>query len=144
MRYLGNKESLTSEIFDLLNKKGLLNTRKVFFDAFCGTGTVSDSLKNYFDIILNDNLLLATTFSYGRIIGQDCNFTNLKINPFDYFNKNRDTRIGFFSQNYAPALSGRMYFSDYNAGRIDYFRETIEEWYTNGLIFEYENRSCCC
>ena len=138
MRYLGNKESLTSEIFDLLNKKGLLNTRKVFFDAFCGTGTVSDSLKNYFDIILNDNLLLATTFSYGRIIGQDCNFTNLKINPFDYFNKNRDTRIGFFSQNYAPALSGRMYFSDYNAGRIDYFRETIEEWYTNGLIFEYE------
>ena len=138
MRYLGNKESLTSEIHDLLNKKGLLNTRKVFFDAFCGTGTVSDSLKNYFDIILNDNLLLATTFSYGRIIGQDCKFTNLKINPFDYFNKNRDTRIGFFSQNYAPALSGRMYFSDYNAGRIDYFRETIEEWYTNGLIFEYE------
>ncbi len=138
MRYLGNKESLTSEIYDLLDKKGLLNTRKVFFDAFCGTGTVSDSLKNYFDIILNDNLLLATTFSYGRIIGQDCKFTNLKINPFDYFNKNRDTRIGFFSQNYAPALSGRMYFSDYNAGRIDYFRETIEEWYINGLIFEYE------
>lgn len=60
MRYLGNKESLTDEIVTLLRKENLLNIndRKVFFDAFCGTGTVSNSIKNYCDIILNDNLRL--------------------------------------------------------------------------------------
>lgn len=68
MRYLGNKESIVNEIVDLIDRKGLLNNRYSFFDAFCGTGTVSDAVKNYFNIILNDNLLLATTFSKGRII----------------------------------------------------------------------------
>ncbi|MBQ3420515.1 MAG: DNA adenine methylase [Romboutsia sp.] len=134
MRYLVNKESIVNEIVNLLNKKNLLNNRYTFFDAFCGTGTVSDAIKNYFDIILNDNLLLATTFSKGRIISQLCNFVGLRLDPFEYFNNNNETRIGFFSQNYAPSLSGRMYFSDYNAGRIDYFREQIEEWKNNDLI----------
>lgn len=138
MRYLGNKESIVNEIVDLIDRKGLLNNRYSFFDAFCGTGTVSDAVKNYFNIILNDNLLLATTFSKGRIISQLCNFENLDFNPFEYFNNNSETRIGFFSQNYAPQLSGRMYFSDYNAGRIDYFREQIEEWKNKNLISDDE------
>lgn len=140
MRYLGNKESLTDEIVTLLRKENLLNIndRKVFFDAFCGTGTVSNSIKNYCDIILNDNLKLATTFSKGRIINQNCYFSQLGFNPIDYFNNNIETRIGFFSQNYAPKLSGRMYFNDYNAGRIDYFRSQIEEWKNNKLINDDE------
>lgn len=138
MRYLGNKESIASEIVDLINKKGLLNNRYSFFEAFCGTGTISDAVKNYFNIILNDNLLLATTFSKGRIISQLCNFENLGFNPFEFFNNNHETRIAFFSQSYAPQLSGRKYFNDYNAGRIDYFREQIEEWKNNNLISEDE------
>ena len=35
-------------------------------------------------------------------------------------------------------MSGRKYFNDYNAGRIDYFREQIEEWKNNNLISEDE------
>ena len=31
-----------------------------------------------------------------------------------------------------------MYFSDYNAGRIDYFRETVEEWKSSGKITDNE------
>ena len=54
MRYLGNKESLIENIVDLLNKKGLLSRRLIFFDAFCGTGTVSNALKNFYDLIIND------------------------------------------------------------------------------------------
>ncbi len=138
MRYLGNKESLTEEILDLLKKKNLLIDRKTFFDAFCGTGTVSNSVKNYYNIILNDNLKLATVFSKGRIINQNCSFKLLGFNPIDYFNNNNEVRIGFFSQNYAPKLSRRMYFNDYNAGRIDYFRIQIEDWKNNHLIDDDE------
>ena len=46
MRFIGNKELITVEIKNLLEKKGLLNNRLSFFDAFCGTGAVADSLKD--------------------------------------------------------------------------------------------------
>lgn len=138
MRYLGNKESLVENIVDLLNKKGLLSRRLKFFDAFCGTGTVSNALKNFYDLIINDNLLFATTFSKGRIIAQECEFNQLGFNPFVFLNSNNNIKIGFFSKNYSPKLSRRMYFSDYNAGRIDYFRDQIEEWHVNNLINENE------
>lgn len=138
MRYLGNKESLMDNIKLLLNEKNLLNQRYVFFDAFCGTGTVSDGLKGIYDLIINDNLQFATTFSKGRILASECKFEKLGFNPISFFNGNKETFIGFFSKNYSPKLSNRMYFSDYNAGRIDFFRNTIEEWYDNKYINDDE------
>ncbi len=62
MRFIGNKELIISEIEALLEEKRLINRQRtlfedlsgkrlVFFDAFCGTGAVSDSLKDSFDII---------------------------------------------------------------------------------------------
>ena len=45
IRYLGNKTSILSEIKKLLNEKKLLNKNLVLFDAFCGTGSVSNYLK---------------------------------------------------------------------------------------------------
>ena len=139
MRYLGNKESILKNIIDLLKEKDLLASRYIFFDAFCGTGTVSNGVKNYFDIVLNDNLRLATTFSSGRIYSQNCSFEKLGFDPISYLNSSKDTIEGFFYKNYAPCVSGRMYFNDYNAGRIDYFRDQIESWYLNKKIsyFEY-------
>lgn len=134
MRYLGNKESICDNIVELLRDKNLLDGRKTFFDAFCGTGTVSNAVKDYCNLVINDNLLLATTFSKGRIFKGHCDFTRLGFNPIEYFNSNRETRVGFFSQNYSPELSGRMYFNDFNAGRIDYFRQTIQEWKNQELI----------
>lgn len=141
MRYLGNKDSILVNIHDLLKTKGLLQTKeknKTFFDAFCGTGAVSNSLKNYFDIIINDNLKFATVYSAGRMLKGKCDFTNLGFNPFDFFNSNETIIENFFYNNYAPQKSGRMYFSDFNAGRIDYFRQTIETWYNENLISKDE------
>lgn len=138
MRYLGNKESICDEIVSLINEKTKENRRNVLFDAFCGTGTVANALKDNFDLVLNDNLTLATTFSVGRIFKGNCKFSGLGFNPIEFFNSNKNTRDGFFSNNYAPAKSGRMYFNDYNAGRIDYFRGQIEEWKTNNQINYYE------
>ncbi|HHT67143.1 MAG TPA: DNA adenine methylase [Erysipelotrichaceae bacterium] len=128
MRYLGNKESICDEIINLILEKTSYLKSKIFFDAFCGTGTIANALKDKYDLILNDNMLLAVVFSVGRIFKGHCSFSKLTFNPIEYFNSNKNTKVGFFSKNYAPQLSGRMYFSDFNAGRIDFLRETIEEW----------------
>lgn len=134
MRYIGCKTALIGNIHNLFEEKGLLADGLTLFDAFCGTGTVANHFKNRYNIILNDNLHCATTFAGGRIYASHCMFEHLGVNPFEYFNNN-DTRLtGFFSQNYAPTLSGRMYFSDENAGRIDYFRQQIQQWYDTSQI----------
>lgn len=127
MRYLGNKESIIEAINYLLDSKKIQKDM-VFFDAFCGTGSISNALKDRFRIVLNDNLKLATTFSTGRLFKGYTHFEHLGFNPIVFFNSNENTFIGFLSSNYAPLISGRMYFSDFNAGRIDYFRKTIENW----------------
>lgn len=138
MRYLGNKTSIVEYIVSKLKDKKLLDKGLTFFDACCGTGAVSYAVKDYFKIILNDNLLLATTFAKGHIVKDNCTFSKLGFNPFDFFNQNQKVIKGFFYSNYAPTISGRMYFSDFNAGRIDYFRNTIEDWFVKQQITENE------
>ena len=57
MRYLGSKESLTDSIKELLHEHNLLQRNYIFFDAFCGMGSVADSMKSIYDhIIINDSL----------------------------------------------------------------------------------------
>lgn len=139
MRYLGNKDSLVDRIEEILEKKKILNKDLILFDAFCGTGAVSRKLSViYNNIIINDNLLLASTFSYGSLISSKCNFLKLGFDPFTYFNETKEIKEGFFYENYAPSKGNRMYFSNYNAGRIDFFRITIEEWFLNKQINEDE------
>lgn len=138
MRFLGNKESITSELSDLLENNGLLDKNLTFFDAFCGTGSVSDALKGSFNIIANDILSWCVTYTRGRICARDCNFEKLGFDPFNYLNTHNDTIEGFFFRNYSPGGSKRMYFSSTNAGRIDYFREKIEEWEKADLLSDDE------
>lgn len=139
MRFLGNKESITRQLSDLLDRKGLLDKNLTFFDAFCGTGSVSDALKGSFNIIANDNLSWCVTYTRGRICARDCNFEKLGFDPFNYLNANSDTIDGFFYKNYSPGGSKRMYFSPTNAGRIDYFRAKIEEWEKADLLSDNEH-----
>lgn len=141
MRYLGNKEALVTEIYKILNEKQLIQKKLIFFDAFCGTGSVADFFKEYFDkIIINDNLSWAVTYSSGRLHSVLCEFKKLGFNPFEFFNSSTEVSRGFFYNNYSPGNSKRMYFSEYNASRIDYFRNKIEFWHENKLInvFEYK------
>lgn len=149
MRFIGNKELIISEIRELLIQKGLItkkhtlfeevsNKRLTFFDAFCGTGAVADSLKDSFNIVVNDKLNWCVIYTRGRVCGKDCHFKNLDFDPFEFFNSNNKTVKGFFYKNYSPAASKRMYFTPENAGRIDYFRTTIEKWKQQDLITENE------
>lgn len=150
MRFIGNKELIISEIRELLIQKGLItkkrtlfedvsNDRLTFFDAFCGTGAVADSLKDSFNIVVNDKLNWCVIYTRGRVCGKDCRFENLGFDPFEFFNSNKKTVKGFFYKNYSPAASKRMYFTPENAGRIDYFRTTIEKWKQSNLITENEH-----
>ena len=52
MRYIGNKETLIGPIIQLLADKGLHQRNMAFFDAFCGMGSVSDSIKTLYDHII--------------------------------------------------------------------------------------------
>lgn len=138
MRFLGNKESMVDEIRDILEKNHLLNKKLKLFDAFCGTGAVADSLKDQFDIIINDSLTWCTIYSQARIYGEKIKFENLSFNPFKYFNQPRLNEKGFFYQTYSPGGSDRMYFSVENASKIDFIRHTIQKWYDSNLISETE------
>ncbi len=138
MRFIGNKELITSEILQLIEQKGLHNKQLTLFDAFCGTGAVADSLKNSFKLIANDMLQWCVIYTRGRVCAQDCTFEKLGYNPVDFFNSNKERIKGFFYKNYSPGASSRMYFTPENAGRIDYFRTTIEKWKDSNAITENE------
>lgn len=129
MRYLGNKENIVHEIEKLMRRCGLLDRKMVFFDAFCGTGAVSNKIWNYHDVILNDNLRCASTYSYGRLVGANCSFKYLGKDPFALLNNSEKRIEGFNYKNYSTACSTRMYFTPENASRIDYFRAQIEQWH---------------
>lgn len=136
MRYLGNKESIVNEIQSLLEEKGLSISGLSFFDAFCGSGSVSDHLKSNYSIIINDILKWSVEYTKGRICAPLCTFEKLGFDPFAYLNGNSEVRHGFFYRNYAPTETGRMYFTPENAERIDYFRWQIEEWHNNQITEE--------
>ena len=139
MRFLGNKDSLTDDILQLMTEKGVLDKDAVFFDAFCGMGSVCDSVKQTFPhLIINDILHCCTTFTEGRLYANGCKFETLGFSPFDFFANNPVVRKGFIYSTYAPKMSGRMYFTDENASRIDYFRYQIEEWYQEYRINDRE------
>lgn len=138
MRFIGNKESITLEIAKLLKDKELMNKNLTLFDAFCGTGAVSDFLKDSFKIKVNDLLNSSVMYTQGRICKEQCKFEKLGFDPFEYINRNKESVKGFFYQNYTPGGSDRMYFTPENGARIDYIRIKIEEWKRECLILDDE------
>lgn len=138
MRYIGSKDALLPAIHSLLSSKGIMNHRYRFFDAFCGTGAVANSLKDVFNIIINDSMHWSVLYSRGRITGKCCTFKKLGFDPFSFFEKNQDRIEGCMYCHYSPGKSNRMYFTPENAGRIDFMRQTIEIWKKEGKLTENE------
>lgn len=138
MRYLGSKDSLKEDIIQLLKDKGIYEPGLSFFDAFCGTGAVANSVKNIYNIIINDFLLSSVIYAKGRLLAGVCKFKKLGFDPFEYLNGNTNVIHGFIYNTYSPGGSQRMYFTEYNASRIDYFRNQIEQWKVVDLINETE------
>lgn len=102
-------------------------------------GSVSNAVKNIFDrIIINDSLKCCSIFTHARLIANECSFKGLGFDPFDFLNSNNERLEGFIFKNYSPGISDRMYFTNKNAERIDYFRHSIQKWYTSNQITSQE------
>ena len=134
MRYLGNKDALLDNINELLRDKGLWRIGFTFLDAFCGMGSVSDSLKDRYHLIINDILKCCTTYTAGLLYSNSIELSDFPCDPFLLFNNLELAKNGFMYKNYTPGGSERMYFSSENGARIDAIREKIESWKTAGLI----------
>ncbi len=139
MRYIGNKESALDYINKFIEEKSELSKAKTFFDAFSGTASVGDNFKHKYKIIANDYLYFSYVFSHAKLNSVKEGFEKLGFNPIDYFNESEDLVSDFVTENYSPAgKAGRMYFSEKNAKRIDFFRVTIEKWKKEQRITDKE------
>lgn len=148
MRFIGNKTKLLSNIEEVVNKHCVdCNT---FCDIFSGTSSVARYFKKDYLIYSNDLLFFSYCLQMATIrLNRKPKFTKLKkelkINdPVEYFNSletddmeslNKNKR--FFQNNYSPN-GNRMYITDDNALRIDYIRNTINDWYSEKLISKNE------
>ncbi|MEG1142662.1 MAG: DNA adenine methylase, partial [Clostridia bacterium] len=141
MRYIGNKKKLLDILDKFLISKKLDKKGLVFCDLFSGTCTVGDYFKNRYKVIANDTLYFSYAIANGKLkYNSKTFFQKLGFDPFEYFNKiNTDNYVeGFCYNNFAPEKSGRQYFSDENAKKIDYIRNTIDEWFDKIMIDENE------
>ncbi|MDY5385051.1 MAG: DNA adenine methylase, partial [Campylobacter sp.] len=140
MRYIGNKAKLVETIDDFLKNNNIEVEGKIFCDLFSGTATVADYFQDRCHIIVNDSLYFSYAISAGKVKHNDNFFKELGFCPFDFFNsQNTDQyKKGFCYNTFAPSKSGRQYFSDENAKKIDFIRDTIDKWFKNKMINDDE------
>ncbi len=148
MRFIGCKTPLLDNIKAVVDEKA--PEAKSFCDIFSGTATVARYFKEWYEVYSNDLLYFSYVLQKGTIendsvpsfnkLGKTLGITD----PIEFFNsmdcsdmESLEKSRRFFQNNYAP-IGGRMYITDENALRIDYARNTVEDWYKNALIDENE------
>lgn len=148
MRYIGCKTLLLNNIEELIQRHKI--HANSFCDIFSGTSTVARFFKSKYSIISNDVLYFSYCLQKGTIENQKksdfkklCSVFNFS-SPIDYLNNLTLDELNklpiekrFFQNNYSPS-GGRMYLTDENALRIDFARNSIEDWKKQNLIDEDE------
>lgn len=144
LRYIGSKNLLLEEIELLLNKH-TTGEEKTFLDLFGGTNVVGKYFKDKYAVYSND-LLYFSYINAKAVIenNKPLSFSKLKKhginNPFQYLeddNNVKNHNSSYYMDNYTPA-GDAMYFTEENGKRIDFIRDTIDEWRNNDLLTEYE------
>lgn len=147
MRFIGSKVLLLKEIEKVI--KSNISHAKVFCDIFAGTSTVGRYFKKDYRIISNDLLYFSYVLQRASIgINQHPKFTRIKeflgVDPISFL-EIKDIALTdfidtpFVYENYSPTeKSERRYFTNENALRIDFIRQTIEKWRAEKLITEDE------
>lgn len=138
MRYIWNKQKLLDEIRKLFIDKNVFVDNYTLFDAFSWTSSVWNYFKSKYKIISNDSLYFSYVIAEAKLNPIDKKFKKLKLNPFEYFNKDNCYLKWFIYKNYSPWWSNRKYFSEDNAMKIDFIRTKIEEWYKKEKINKQE------
>lgn len=147
MRYIGSKILLLEEIEGIIKNKKL--NAKSLCDIFSGTSIVGRYFKKDFKIISNDFLYFSFVLQKATIENDNYpKFENMKKfldgELFDYLQNiniqlNLLPKEPFIYKNYSPnEYSQRQYFTNENALRIDFIRQTIQEWKNKDLLNENE------
>lgn len=145
MRYIGSKTLLLNSIENILNKH-LDGTENTFLDLFAGTNVVGNYFKKDYTIYSNDFLYFCYVNAKATIENNNkLDFNKLKAigieNPFDYLQNiillDKYRGDSYYETSYTPA-GGTQYFSVDNGKRIDFIRNTIEEWKSNEWLTENE------
>ena len=128
MRYIGNKTRLLEEINSFITD----NVKEecfTFCDLFSGTGSVGSFFKNKYKITSNDYLYFSYIMTSAYMENnKKPSFRKLGFDPIEYFNNKSLVWEGFIFKNFSTGGSNRMYFSENNSKRIDFFRNKVEEW----------------
>lgn len=148
MRYIGCKKLLLNDIENVINEN--IDDAETFCDIFSGTTVVAQNFKSRFKIISNDLLTFSYCIQKGIVESTQKPVFNklskaLNINnPISYFNSLTNEQLDklpqskrFCQNNYSP-MGNRMYMTDENALKIDYIRNKIEDWKTEGLVEDSE------
>lgn len=146
LRYIGSKGNLLHEI-DKIIRNNVDKDEKIFLDLFGGTNVVGEYFKKYYTVYSNDILYFSHVNAKAIIENNgDLAFFKLKLvginSPLDYLQENAEKYIekdviGYYEQSYTPTGEA-MYLSVENGKRIDYIRDTIDNWKNNNLLTEME------
>lgn len=143
MRYIGSKRALLDNVNNLLNKH-IDGTEQNFLDLFAGTNVVGSYFKDRYAIISNDLLYFSYVNAKATIENNEkVTFSGLKkINisdPFEYFNDDRNIKpINHYYENAYTPTGDTMYLTIENGRRIDFIRDSIDEWKDRGLLTDVE------
>ncbi len=137
MRYLGSKVTLLDEIKKLIDSK-VNGNEKTFLDLFAGTNLVSEFFKKDYEILTNDILYFSYVNSKAIIENNNkLTFDKLPFNPFEFLNDDKNMKSyngsDYYTKNYTP-IGDAMYLTVENGRRIDFIRNTIEEWNEQGYL----------
>lgn len=149
MRYIGSKASTAQWLTDFVAKHAPDATS--LSDPFAGTCTVSRAFKQAgYRVITGDLLKLSHTIQLATVglnrppgfagLANRIAMNQIRANRieavFGHLNALPERRR-YLSKHFS-ASSGRMYFTDANAAKIDAIREEIAEWTINGSIDQAE------
>lgn len=146
MRFIGSKANLLSEIENIISEN-IYDKSSTFLDLFAGTNSVGNHFKENYTIYSNDLLYFSYTNAKAIIENnEELKFNGLKFNGIesvlDYLSYEAEKyiqsgTIGYYEKSYTPT-GNAMYLSVENGKRIDFIRDTIEDWYISKMITESE------
>lgn len=123
MDYIGSKIKLNNWIFSII-MKNINTTEHIFLDACAGSGAITKYACeniNFKKIITNDIMEFPSHIINGLVNFSEIELAKSLINKMNNLNGKK----GFFYKNYSE-ISGRLYFNDNNAKKIDACRIFIE------------------